>query len=107
MYKRQDKTLLRQLIAAADALTQENYRPSSWANLQAVLTEAKAVEANGNATEAMIAEACSKLTAAINALQSEFNYAAINAAIKLAKEILADSKYDEASKAGPVSYTHL
>ncbi|WP_343277355.1 discoidin domain-containing protein [Ligaoa zhengdingensis] len=95
-----DKTLLRQLIAAADALTEENYRPSSWANLQAVLTEAKAVEANGNATEAMIAEACSKLTAAINALQSEFNYAAINAAIKLAKEILADSKYDEASKAG-------
>ncbi|WP_343253364.1 glycoside hydrolase family 2 TIM barrel-domain containing protein [Ligaoa zhengdingensis] len=95
-----DKTLLRQLIAAADALEEGNYRPSSWANLQAVLTEAKAVEANGNATEAMIAEACSKLTAAINALQSEFNYAAINAAIKLAKEILADSKYDEASKAG-------
>ncbi|WP_343277382.1 hypothetical protein [Ligaoa zhengdingensis] len=95
-----DKTLLRQLIAAADALEEGNYRPSSWANLQAVLTEAKAVEANGNATEAMIAEACSKLTAAINALQSEFNYAAINAAIKLAKGILADSKYDEASKAG-------
>ncbi|MBC8547562.1 FIVAR domain-containing protein [Clostridiaceae bacterium NSJ-31] len=95
-----DKTLLRQLIAAADALEEGNYRPSSWANLQAVLTEAKAVEANGNATEAMIAEACSKLTAAINALQSEFNYAAINAALKLAKEILADSKYDEASKTG-------
>ena len=95
-----DKTLLRQLIAAADALTEENYRPSSWANLQAVLTEAKDVETNGNATEAMIAEACDKLMAAINALQSEFNYAAINAALKLAKEILADSKYDEASKAG-------
>ena len=95
-----DKTLLRQLIAVAEELKEGNYRPSSWANLQAVLTEAKAVEANGNATEAMIAEACSKLTAAINALQSEFNYAAINAALKLAKEILADSKYDEASKTG-------
>uniref|UniRef100_UPI0031BA09C9 discoidin domain-containing protein n=6 Tax=Ligaoa zhengdingensis TaxID=2763658 RepID=UPI0031BA09C9 len=57
-----DKTLLRQLIAMAEELKEGNYRPSSWANLQAVLTEAKAVEANGNATEAMIAEACSKLT---------------------------------------------
>ena len=74
-----DKTLLRQLIAAAEALDKDNYRPSSLANLQAVLADAKAVEADGNAAEAMIAEACDKLLAVITALQSKLNYAAKSA----------------------------
>ena len=97
-----DKSLLRRLIATAEGLDKMNYRPSGWAKLETALTEAKAAETNVNATEAMIKAVCDKLVEAINGLVNALNYTGINSAIEFAEKILADSKYDEATKAGLV-----
>ena len=63
-----DKTALSALIIEAQALDESKYTAESWANLQAALASAIAVESDPNAQQADVDSAVANLQAAINAL---------------------------------------
>jgi|GEM_PF-2628394 len=63
-----DKTALSELISQAQELDGSKYTAESWANLQTVLAEAIAVEADPDALQSDVDKAVSDLEAAINAL---------------------------------------
>lgn len=64
-----DKSQLQAKVTEVDALTEINYTPESWANLQTVLTTANIVLANPDATQEAINKALNDLTTAQNALK--------------------------------------
>jgi regulation of enolase protein 1 (concanavalin A-like superfamily) len=65
-----DKTDLSALINEVQGLDESEYTAESWANLQAVLADAIAIEADPAALQADVDQAVSDLQAAINALVS-------------------------------------
>ena len=60
---------LRELIAEAEARTQADYTPRSWANMQSMLTFARNVYNNPSATDAQIEDAINLLRARLDALE--------------------------------------
>jgi len=63
-----DKSALTELINQAQSLDESKYTAESWTNLQTVLAEAIAVEADPDALQTDVDKAVSNLEAAINAL---------------------------------------
>jgi hypothetical protein len=65
-----DKTALNEKIAEAEGINRGDYTDASWDRLQTVLTTAKTVTANANATQKAVDDAKNALTAAINGLKT-------------------------------------
>ena len=69
MYKRQDKSLLEDLINQAEGLNSANYTKASFDGLTKALDEAKVVFENPNATQEEVDSAKATLEKAINSLE--------------------------------------
>ena len=65
-----DKTALQNGVAEANELSEVNYTPESWTNLQHAVTEAQAVLDNPNATQAEVDEALENLNIARTGLSA-------------------------------------
>lgn len=68
-----DKTVLQQVIAAAQALNQADYTADSWAAFASALDDAKAVEADAQATQVDVYRATSALRQAMAGLVKASN----------------------------------
>ncbi len=100
-----NKTALKAEISRAAGLKQADYTSASWTKLQTALTAARTVDANANATQAQVDQACTSLKTAINTLVKVANKAelkkSIDAANKLKKADYTSStwkKFDTALK---------
>ncbi len=94
-----DKAMLNELIAQAEALNRGNYTPSTLAALDEALEAARAVSADETAEEAEVKAAQEALMQAIIDLKFMAQKDSLKAAYKLAEELTADEKYEEATLA--------
>ena len=108
-----NKTELKKSIDAANKLNKAAYTPASWTKLQTALTAAKSADANANATQAQVDQACASLKTAINTLVKVANKAelkkSIDAANKLKKADYTSStwkKFDAALKEAKAVYSN-
>lgn len=108
-----NKTELKKSIDAANKLNKAAYTPASWTKLQTALTAAKSADANANATQAQVDQACASLKTAINTLVKVANKAelkkSIEAANKLKKADYTSStwkKFDAALKEAKAVYSN-
>ena len=113
LVKLADKTALKAEIARTAGLKQAAYTPASWTKLQTALTAAKSADANANATQAQVDQACASLKTAINTLVKVANKAklkkSIDAANKLKKADYTSStwkKFDAALKEAKAVYSN-
>lgn len=113
LVKLANKTALKAEIAKAAGLKQAAYTPASWTKLQTALTAAKSADANANATQAQVDQACASLKTAINTLVKVANKAelkkSIEAANKLKKADYTSStwkKFDAALKEAKAVYSN-
>lgn len=113
LVKLADKTALKAEIARTAGLKQAAYTPASWTKLQTELTAAKSADANANATQAQVDQACASLKTAINTLVKVANKAelkkSIDAANKLKKADYTSStwkKFDAALKEAKAVYSN-
>lgn len=99
--KDEAKTLLTEEIAAAEALTAEDYTADSWAAVVEALAAAKAVADKEDATVAEIREKAAALAEAKEALvtKADVAKAALAEAKAEAEKVLAEDKYTEESYA--------
>lgn len=114
LVKLADKTALKAEIARTAGLKQAAYTPASWTKLQTALTAAKSADANANATQAQVDQACASLKTAINTLVKVANKAelkkSIDAANKLKKADYTSStwkKFDAALKEAKSVYSNV
>ncbi len=108
-----NKTALKAEITKAAGLKQADYTSASWTKLQTALTAAKSADANANATQAQVDQACTSLKTAINTLVKVANKAelkkSIDAANKLKKADYTSStwkKFDAALKEAKAVYSN-
>ena len=108
-----NKTELKKSIDVANKLNKADYTPASWTKLQTALTAAKSADANANATQAQVDQACASLKTAINTLVKVANKAklkkSIDAANKLKKADYTSStwkKFDAALKEAKAVYSN-
>ncbi len=108
-----NKTELKKSIDVANKLNKADYTPASWTKLQTALTAAKSADANVNATQAQVDQACASLKTAINTLVKVANKAklkkSIDAANKLKKADYTSStwkKFDAALKEAKAVYSN-
>ncbi|WP_343277379.1 MGH1-like glycoside hydrolase domain-containing protein [Ligaoa zhengdingensis] len=94
-----DKAMLNELIGQAEALNRGNYTPSTLAALDEALEAARAVSADETAEEAEVKAAQEALMQAIIDLKFMAQKDSLKAAYKLAEELTADEKYEEATLA--------
>ena len=80
-----DKTTLRALIAEAEALSENDYTPNSWAPFAQELAAAKAVEALTGATQQEVDAVVASLQAAMDALLERANKSTLEEAIMIAE----------------------
>ena len=76
-------------IAFLEGLDEEAYTPESWAVLQAAIEEAKAIDADKNATRAQKDQAVADLVAAFGGLEYGVQKTHLQAALDAAKAILS------------------
>ncbi len=91
-----DKTALGALIEKAEAFSEADYLPDTWAPLPAALNEAKAVMSGTKQFQSEIDKAQKALDEAVKGLLRRGDKTALNAAIDNAKK-LAESEYSAAS----------
>ncbi|WDV06009.1 S-layer homology domain-containing protein [Lysinibacillus irui] len=93
-----DKTALQAKVAEEGTLTESAYTPSSWAEYQAKLTEAKAILAKPDATQAEVDAALAALTKAQNDLVPVSEVDKTDLQAKVAEEgTLTESAYTPSS----------
>lgn len=95
LVKKGDPKALDQAIKSVEALKAEDYTASTWAALQAALTEANALD-RGNADQAAVNTQTEKLVAAMDALVEAADKAALAEACALAEAKDSD-KYTQVS----------
>ena len=106
-----DNSALVAAVARAEGLVEANYTPDSWAaaNIALFIEEAKAVLANGDATESDIATATEALEAAEAALVIKADKAALLEALKAAQALVENeaaytpNSFAEANLAGAIT----
>jgi hypothetical protein len=91
MYEKGDKTALDFLVQIVGSYREANYTPASWADFAAALEAAEEVIENANAVQEMVDSAYDALVDTFLGLARKADFAALNAGITLADQILANS----------------
>ena len=90
-----DKTALKAAIEDAKSRDENQYTPSSWAEVESALANAESVNSDADATASQVAQATESLTTALSKLQTKADKAALYSLILQAQGMEATGYYSD------------
>jgi hypothetical protein len=90
VYEKGDKAGLQALVTLVSRYVETNYTPATWGTFTKALDDARTVIANPNAVADSVNKAYTALSAAVTGLTRKADFAALNASIAIAQQIVAN-----------------